>query len=277
MSYVTHTALAQCRHCGGGLPLLGPVRTVKCSACQADNVFEPERIADFLHYASQHFKAIMNELQWTYAERHTCPTCNAAIDLAAFPLGTATSQPCPGCATPIRSVPAPAWLRERLPQITQLYGADLDPDDQPAGMPATVPARAAAPIVTRCPECNGTLRVTGDSARTIVCEYCKANVFLPDDLWRALHPVKRVAFWTFAFEGPPPLQRTKDLREIEEKQRRDAEDRARQQREREANEARAAEEAAAEAIQARKGSVGLVFLVFLAVAAFGGIVFYFVR
>jgi hypothetical protein len=35
----------------------------------------------------------------------------------------------------------------------------------------------------------------------VPCQYCKTDVYLPDDLWRRLHPVKTMAPWFVRFEG----------------------------------------------------------------------------
>jgi hypothetical protein len=52
-----------------------------------------------------------------------------------------------------------------------------------------------------CPQCGAALHLTAESQRTTTCQFCHVDVFLPDELWRCLHPVKVVQPWWVRFEG----------------------------------------------------------------------------
>jgi hypothetical protein len=215
-NYQTFTALMQCGHCGGGLPLQGPMRTVQCSACRGNNEFEPERIATYLHIAAEGFtEETIGEIKLKYFwDGHPCPGCGSPVDLTQIPVGVESSTPCAKSGVPILSFPPPPWLKEQLPGLVQVYGAERDPADMPAsGTPLAVGEEKpkAKPIVTACPQCNGSLNVTAESPRTMTCTFCGASVFLPEELWRMLHPVKRVAPWSIAYDGD--LDRLEDIRE----------------------------------------------------------------
>lgn len=233
-NYSTFTALIQCEHCGGGLPLQGPMRTVRCSACQGDNEIGAERIATYLHITAEgQTSEILGEIKWKYFwDGHPCPACGSSLDLTKIPVGVESSMPCEKCGAPIFSFPPSPWLKEQLPGLVQIYGAERDPADLPAsGTPLAVGEEKtkAKPIVTNCPQCSGSLSVTVDSPRTMACTFCGASVFLPEELWRTLHPVKRVAPWSIAYDGDD-LDRLEDIRR-KEKEKADA---AREQQEREA-------------------------------------------
>jgi DNA-directed RNA polymerase subunit RPC12/RpoP len=52
------------------------------------------------------------------------------------------------------------------------------------------------PVLFSCARCGANLEVTADTKRILTCSYCDSDLFLPDALWRALHPVqKRRPFW----------------------------------------------------------------------------------
>jgi hypothetical protein len=46
-----------------------------------------------------------------------------------------------------------------------------------------------------CPSCGGALKSAADTQRTTSCEFCGSSVYLPDDLWRRLHPAKKAQPW----------------------------------------------------------------------------------
>ena len=136
MNYRTFTALLTCKLCGARLPMPGPMRTIKCGACGGDHVSTPERIADYLYFASQG-SPIANELAPTLVHGgHPCPTCGTKIDLGGFHAGLETTIQCKTCSTPITAFPPPAWLRPLLPKLEMIIGGERDASDLPRGAPA---------------------------------------------------------------------------------------------------------------------------------------------
>ena len=79
-----------------------------------------------------------------------------------------------------------------------------DPAALPAdsGIEIDIPQHEAKPIAMACPQCGGGLTITADDDRTIPCRFCEVEVFLPDELWRRLHPVATMSTWTLTWLGP---------------------------------------------------------------------------
>ena len=53
---------------------------------------------------------------------------------------------------------------------------------------------SSQPVAFACPQCGGNLVVSGEQ-RLETCKYCETRVYLPDDLWRILHPIKTKRTW----------------------------------------------------------------------------------
>ncbi len=66
-----------------------------------------------------------------------------------------------------------------------------DPSELPSAVRGepTAPAASTRPVRFPCPSCDASLSVDG-SSRTVECSYCHTSAYLPDDLWRRLHPVR---------------------------------------------------------------------------------------
>ena len=123
-----------------------------------------------------------------------CGSCSAALQL---PVGAGLEQTTLVCG----SCDAPALIRVpprrdvRAPHfVSHLLGED--PDAVPAEQKgeALQSRPAAAPVRFPCPSCDASLEVDG-TARTVECTYCHQSAYLPDDLWRRLHPVSTKRRW----------------------------------------------------------------------------------
>jgi len=68
-------------------------------------------------------------------------------------------------------------------------------------------------VALQCPACGAALHVAAERARLAPCDYCRTDVYLPDDVWARLHPSDTIRHWYVRFEGW-----TK--RQIDEEQRR---------------------------------------------------------
>jgi predicted RNA-binding Zn-ribbon protein involved in translation (DUF1610 family) len=91
--------------------------------------------------------------------------------------------------------PTPPWLQELHPKAVQLFNAARD--ETVLAAPVTSPANR--PVSFGCPDCGANLKITMESPRILECQFCKTDLFLPDPLWRALHPVRKRATWYVAF------------------------------------------------------------------------------
>src|SRR5258708_39741314 len=81
-----------------------------------------------------------------------------------------------------------------------------------------------------CPQCGGALHIPADTNRTTTCQFCSVDFYLPDDLWRRLHPVKVVEPWCVRFEGRTRHD-DRDDEALRERRRKEGEERARTERE----------------------------------------------
>jgi hypothetical protein len=125
--------------------------------------------------------------------RPVCPGCTAPMPAESVPPGGDGVLSCK-CGQSIGTFPAPQWLRHVVPTAVQIFGAVREglPDDL-RPMESSAPLK---PILFACPQCGAGLDIGGESPRILTCKYCDADLYLPDPLWYALHPVKkRRPFW----------------------------------------------------------------------------------
>jgi len=195
-----------CVHCAEPVPVNGPVERVHCPHCEKDmptppglanGIVEGNKGTLILAGLGQAFK-----VEASSDPNPECPKCGNSIPFEAHrdAIGKTTTLACPGCGATIPTYPAPEWFKQQFPTALQVFGGDAD-TAKAAGLDLHVNETKPAPIAIACPKCGGGLTITSDTARTVECTYCKASVFLPDALWKRLHPVKTMLRWTLT-ESP---------------------------------------------------------------------------
>jgi len=118
------------------------------------------------------------------AEMPACSACDAPLPLVQ-PIGYEGTILCARCQHPTRTFPRPQWIPAQFAALQQFFE----------------PVESVAPLSDKtvafaCQECGGKLRLQAGMRRVTECQYCKATMFLPAELWHALHPVeKRRAWW----------------------------------------------------------------------------------
>ncbi len=186
--------------------LEGPNLQVQCQACHSLLEVEAalwKSILGFRNFAAElgivpgktrgssltsgEFKFL---IRWG-PEAPSCAACGAVLQADSVPSGAAGTLSCV-CGSSIPTSAVPAWLTAVEPLALQVFGA-------PSGaIPTgeTLKTDALRPVLFTCPQCGANLKVTGDAQRVLTCNYCDTDVYLPDALWRKLHPVrKRSSFW----------------------------------------------------------------------------------
>jgi pyruvate/2-oxoglutarate dehydrogenase complex dihydrolipoamide acyltransferase (E2) component len=197
--------LRKCEECGGSQPVNGWVERLRCTACGttsrqpadfwksivADAVAEaPPRGAYGTNVLAGAHGACTVQVWETPPLCRACSTLlpwNAVVDAWNRARPDAPVEiPCAGCGEKHRARPAPPAAVAVMPQLVFLL-AETSAD-------ATRAVEAAKPVVFNCPSCTASLKIDGEK-RIVSCKFCDSEVYLPEDLWRHLHPSSRRGRW----------------------------------------------------------------------------------
>jgi hypothetical protein len=200
---------SECSECGEAMILDGPTLAKRCLACQSNVEIEAvywQRMMAFRHDPElQGCKIVSTAFALGGSsplrvrmgkQEPTCQGCNHALDVGSAATGTDGEIPCE-CGQKMPTFPVPAWLRRLEPKAVQLFNAARE--ERGHGTPIVVP-REDRPVSFGCPDCGANLKVGMESPRILACEFCRADLFLPDALWHALHPVKKRSAWYVRFD-----------------------------------------------------------------------------
>ena len=195
-----------CPSCRNPLPIGGLYAEVGCTRCGDavdlrpawPQLFGPRQQAWALGFEDDQVESVqrpaVHHASYSFGRQlPRCPGCQAALPVPLLTEGAAAGGiACPQCSAAVAVRAADAFAREIVPEAVLLVGEGGDGR-------ALVPA--SAPVVFACMSCSGALRVDG-TARVVSCQYCQADNYLPDGLWRTLHPVPKVEPFTVLIELP---------------------------------------------------------------------------
>ena len=203
MKTITFTLKTECDKCGDMLPVNGPVKHVTCGSCQTGYDLTPGVWAGQIVSASEGMRTLNNPYTCndTSDPDPQCRMCEKHFPFDAALIGQDVTINCPHCGHSVATYPPPDWLKKELPAVSQVIGGDREEADGKPGVDLEQKEETSRPVVLSCPNCGGGLKVTSDSQRLIPCEHCNSDVYLPDGVWRRLHPVDMVAPWTLVYDG----------------------------------------------------------------------------
>ena len=212
-SFFVFKIRTSCAECGEGIVLDGPRLEARCEACGSvagvgpdywRNMLSLRASADEFHLTEGKTRGsslVAGEQKFLISwgpQRPLCTGCSAPLDLTHAPPGTTGSISCPcGATTP--TCPPPPWLAQAEPAVMQTFGVQ---PEQPAGSAPVAASQALAGlglVSFACPDCGANLKVSPESPRVLRCHYCQCDSYLPDPLWRALHPAKKRTPFYIAF------------------------------------------------------------------------------
>ena len=209
IDFVVIECRTDCPECGGTLMLNGPAQKVHCGKCQSNVDITDTLWNSILEDIPGELKELENgegrqsqmwaEMNVSLTYTRQAPECSACkAELSSLPdpdsISEGATLPCPKCGEANTVRPAPEWLRFFVPELVLLVNAagDVEPDDEQDKTPS------GKPVILTCPACAGALKVDG-TQRMIDCEFCESSIYLPDDLWLRLHPVKTIERWFAGF------------------------------------------------------------------------------
>lgn len=126
-------------------------------------------------------------------QKPRCGKCKTPLDEKMFSqFASAGKAVCSKCSNEISVRTLPDILKGDFADISYLIGEDKDMLSAGKGTMKT--PEAVKPVIFMCPSCGGNLKIDG-SKRVVTCTYCNSDIYLPDDLWLRMHPVKVVERW----------------------------------------------------------------------------------
>ncbi|MBU1238444.1 hypothetical protein KJ865_01930, partial [Myxococcota bacterium] len=216
---VGFSMIANCKCCGGSVPLTGPRESYSCPTCsnivtisrenwrtilrrpleQHEMTHENMVNNNAIFFLTSEVQSELRECEWNLVAPR-CLHCDQGLEEQAvgkIPAGTNERIPCPLCGKENVALPPPRWVKDLVPAIGILVNAQTD--TQGEAPPLTEPDDIK-PIIFSCPQCAANLSITRDRERTLTCTYCNASVYLPDGLWFKLHPPKTRRIWTARYD-----------------------------------------------------------------------------
>ncbi|HAX50234.1 MAG TPA: hypothetical protein DCX92_14725, partial [Bacteroidetes bacterium] len=180
---------------------------ILCPSCYKFNEFDGEEWKNLLEDAMQEApkmqigegqpSTIMRG-QYTYQlmygrQEPRCAKCKTNIDVSKIEEYSAKGKvTCSKCSTEIFVRKSDELIAENFSNVKYLLGEDDDQlrkNPEPGKLPTS-----AKPVLFTCPSCAGNLEIDGTD-RMVSCKFCDSQIYLPDDLWLRLHPVKEVSRW----------------------------------------------------------------------------------
>ncbi len=223
--YGSLSARTECNHCGAPLPLNVPALETSCAQCMGKVIVPDatwgamltdldEQLEELGEGQGRTVNALISGQKLVYnikREMPRCEKCHAPLEIARWPVGASRNFACTECGDPASTEPAPAWLVKTAPNARQLYLVQPDPRLSASSLVPLSPADAPRPVALTCPSCGAGLRISVDHPRITPCSYCGTDVYLPDEVWRRLHPVKVVTPFYVRFEGQTQKERERAL------------------------------------------------------------------
>ncbi len=203
-----------CNKCGQPLPVNALVEKVICAACQTETDFPYkfwnenllgdafEKIGDFKDGEGQPSTIFnsMGTFSLMYGRQNPrCGKCKTPLDLNKLEeYAKAGKSVCIKCQNEVSVRILPKEAQDTLIKIKYVIGEDKDLFSNRSGIQAALP-NVSRPVIYTCPSCAGALEIDG-TERMIKCKYCNSEIYLPDDLWLRLHPVKTMQRWYICFD-----------------------------------------------------------------------------
>lgn len=231
---LTLTMSIVCDHCALAVPVNGPTQLAHCPHCSKE--MPVAHLCEVLAFAAGSVKmGTPDGWRCSYSRfdeaSAECAGCGERASVAPYlakgdSVGledldvvdldagdSATTIPCARCGAGMPAFPAPDWLKEHLPTALRVFGGDAEVA-RAEGINLAMNEAASKPIAMPCPSCGGGLTIKHDTDRTITCEFCSTSVFIPDALWKRLHPIKTMLQWTLTYTGKLSTDKLENARSL---------------------------------------------------------------
>ncbi len=184
-----------CTECGKLIALNGPYQILKCDFCLNENRLENEFWSDIFEESySEWSRDDTFNVEYEFCSPR-CSECGNELDTAAIAESESKIN-CQKCGHENTNFPAPEWF-------TKIERHGLKPARIICGEREHGTAKKrynkVKPIAFQCISCGAALTIDEDTPRNCTCSHCGTVQYLPDPLWKAIHPVKKRKDWYIYF------------------------------------------------------------------------------
>jgi len=201
-----------CQSCGKKIPVNGLGLTLTCSRCLYENSLDAGELAEVLVDASQMdkvniFSSLLNKYSVDFKTAETrriiCPNCSESVKIPKNKLskGKSVQTTCRHCGIKLKGGPPPDWLKKKIPALLGLFNAVIEQPLNKKNVTYTKKRKQGDFVELTCPLCEGDIQIKNETVRTALCRGCDSEVYIPDQLWRKLHPVEKSHSWALIFRG----------------------------------------------------------------------------
>ena len=209
IKYFAHIkAKGICPNCGNSIFLNGVSKHMFCYSCLKNFKLNKEIPVEFVQTCYDELKeSPMQETGYSYPGTYdyrfgnnppACPECGEIIPKKKLVDKEGEENweiVCEKCEKSIPVAKIPAWIKKKIKAAVIVINAETVTEQTNHELEPT----KLEGVVFACPKCGGSLEIDGTD-RMVKCKYCNSNVYLPDDLWLRLHPIKTVGTWYVGFD-----------------------------------------------------------------------------
>jgi hypothetical protein len=203
---------ARCPACGRGVPVNALVVNTPCPGCSQQRTITRDRWKTLLENTIapdaplgkvQSISTLGDEMKLGAGrEDPKCHGCGTAFPDEIAELAARGFAMCGGCGKRTSVRPTPPDFAPHVRGASIVIGEDLA---QLAGGATQEAPRASEPVMLNCKNCRAPLSFDG-TQRSVRCQYCSVDMYLPDDVWLRLHPVATAQRFYLSWQSPAAVE-----------------------------------------------------------------------
>jgi Zn finger protein HypA/HybF involved in hydrogenase expression len=230
----------ECPECAHPVPLNEPQLEVHCSTCLSDFKLAPSVWGKiFEHFEKNHLRLMSSDTHREFdfqgrkvildmeIKTPACEKCHKQFPAELITTNIDSTFNCPSCGDSATIFSSPEWLHQYCNTASKIISTDEIHRDQ-KGIPLK-PEDDEVAIALACPQCGGALKIDSKSERLYPCDFCKMEIYLPDAIWKKLHPVKKMKDFYVRFNGASIAMRDQETGERRKLEKQEQEDQYKQE------------------------------------------------
>ena len=202
ITYYSYKIKMDCPDCGHPVLINGPMRQIKCSACSSKVQIEEDIWESIIESSTGAggSSSIISRSNFKFEYKRfepCCSGCNNKLDVGKVETGGTEPLVCEKCGVKNNTFSCPEWLSKF--KVNDLHARQVFCAETEGFGDIVNEKQKIKPIAVNCVSCGAVLTIDTETPRNATCGHCDTVQYLPDGLFLALHPVKKIKKWYLRF------------------------------------------------------------------------------